>query len=308
MKVFLGLWMVFLFSACDLEFPKRPNPDLEDLDVGNQSDSKPIEGSVDARVDQTPESDIDVQEDVLTDLMDGSVPVWDASQFLDSSTRSMDSVAVADQGEDPDAALLPNPFYIDDDEDGFAEVDGDCNDRRSDIHPGVMELCDDGQDNDCNQLFDFEDPVCLALTDTVIRVTTRGAVPAMVLSVESYNRAQDIDGWQVFATEYHQRTVEVILPAITFPSNVFCGIRFNVTFYQNPDDVSPRDVIVGDPDRWLCEMNEEGMPFNDPYLSDPRIQINGEEYDIDRFIPLVVPDEPGCSMFFIVSDQGDCAL
>ena len=37
----------------------------------------------------------------------------------------------------------------DDDGDGYAEIDGDCNDEDSAVHPGSFELCD-GIDNDCD--------------------------------------------------------------------------------------------------------------------------------------------------------------
>jgi hypothetical protein len=51
----------------------------------------------------------------------------------------------------------------DDDEDGFiAEVCGgnDCNDLNPNTHPGLPENCFDGDDNDCNGVFDCLDPAC----------------------------------------------------------------------------------------------------------------------------------------------------
>jgi len=52
----------------------------------------------------------------------------------------------------------------DNDSDGFVDRScggDDCNDSDPQIHPGVEEICDDGKDNDCNNLIDTSDPVCL---------------------------------------------------------------------------------------------------------------------------------------------------
>ena len=40
--------------------------------------------------------------------------------------------------------------FVDDDGDGYREVDGDCRDNNPDVNPGVVEVCD-GIDNDCNE-------------------------------------------------------------------------------------------------------------------------------------------------------------
>ncbi|MBI4702518.1 MAG: putative metal-binding motif-containing protein, partial [Deltaproteobacteria bacterium] len=46
----------------------------------------------------------------------------------------------------------------DDDGDGYSEVQGDCNDQNADIHPGAVEICDDGIDNNCNGAKDAAEP------------------------------------------------------------------------------------------------------------------------------------------------------
>lgn len=44
----------------------------------------------------------------------------------------------------------PDANSIDDDLDGFTELQGDCNDATFGVHPGALEICGDGIDNDCN--------------------------------------------------------------------------------------------------------------------------------------------------------------
>ncbi|MDX9787859.1 MAG: MopE-related protein [Desulfobacterales bacterium] len=44
----------------------------------------------------------------------------------------------------------PKPDDVDDDGDGFTENQGDCNDADASVHPGAMEICGDGIDQDCN--------------------------------------------------------------------------------------------------------------------------------------------------------------
>ena len=43
-----------------------------------------------------------------------------------------------------------DPEDIDDDGDSYTENDGDCNDNDATIHPGAIEICGDGIDQDCN--------------------------------------------------------------------------------------------------------------------------------------------------------------
>ena len=52
---------------------------------------------------------------------------------------------------------------IDADGDGYAPIacgGGDCDDDDPNVNPGVMELCSDGIDNDCDGLVDCDDPDC----------------------------------------------------------------------------------------------------------------------------------------------------
>lgn len=60
--------------------------------------------------------------------------------------------------KDLDSAYQPQPAYgvavdtgfVDNDGDGFAEADGDCNDTDPLIHPEAEETAGDGTDSNCN--------------------------------------------------------------------------------------------------------------------------------------------------------------
>lgn len=70
-------------------------------------------------------------------------------------------------GGDSEVAELPVATSIaagspdvDDDGDGLAEVDGDCDDTSASIHPGAIEVCGDGADDDCDGHADGGDATC----------------------------------------------------------------------------------------------------------------------------------------------------
>jgi len=55
---------------------------------------------------------------------------------------------------------LENNNCVDNDGDGYSTCTGDCNDNNANINPGKNELCSDGIDNNCNQLFDCNERSC----------------------------------------------------------------------------------------------------------------------------------------------------
>ncbi|MBI2560020.1 MAG: hypothetical protein HYW14_02675 [Planctomycetes bacterium] len=83
---------------------------------------------------------------------------------------------------DNDAKQHPNQkWYKDGDNDGYSDgtnitscarpngykvqeeltaISGDCNDSNASIHPNATEVCNDGVDNDCDELIDCNDPDC----------------------------------------------------------------------------------------------------------------------------------------------------
>ncbi|MBW2258423.1 MAG: hypothetical protein JRI25_28040, partial [Deltaproteobacteria bacterium] len=60
-------------------------------------------------------------------------------------------------------ATTPGPRCTparDADGDGFSPCDGDCDDTRSAVNPGAVEVCDDDLDGDCDGNADADDPDC----------------------------------------------------------------------------------------------------------------------------------------------------
>ncbi len=64
----------------------------------------------------------------------------DGDGILEGDTLDNDCDGTIDEGTDA----------FDDDGDGFAELDGDCDDGRATVSPEVTEVCGDGVDNDCS--------------------------------------------------------------------------------------------------------------------------------------------------------------
>src|SRR3990167_6469127 len=55
--------------------------------------------------------------------------------------------------EEPTPFPTPNPNTVDNDEDGYSEIEGDCDDANSSIHPGAVERCN-GIDDNCDDVVD----------------------------------------------------------------------------------------------------------------------------------------------------------
>jgi hypothetical protein len=66
----------------------------------------------------------------------------------------------------PDSRCV-TPTCTDDDGDGYlvqqcqGQPGGDCRPQDATVHPGAIERCDNGKDDDCNGLIDRQDPACM---------------------------------------------------------------------------------------------------------------------------------------------------
>ena len=75
--------------------------------------------------------------------------------------------------------------YFDEDGDGFPSEAGDCDDTNPQIHPHQPEICDDGVDNNCDNLIDLDDPhSCSAASSVAI---AGGCVVARPMVTRSAN-------------------------------------------------------------------------------------------------------------------------
>ena len=87
-----------------------------------------------------------------------------AGGLLDSGadpTANTDTGTQTEDTEPQDTGEPPDPWEVDNDGDGLAEVDGDCDDNDSSVHPGAYDGCD-GVDQDCDDEIDED-----AATDDV---------------------------------------------------------------------------------------------------------------------------------------------
>lgn len=80
----------------------------------------------------------------------------------------------------------------DDDQDGYSENGGDCDDDDAEIHPGANEVCDDGSDNNCDGDVDCEDGDCASDPDCDREDTGKPSL----LWVQSYDPEVSTTTWQ----------------------------------------------------------------------------------------------------------------
>ncbi len=88
---------------------------------------------------------------------------WEAG--TDVAVANLDGDAYDDVVVGSPGALLTGAVFVLvggdlGDGDGFAPVDGDCDDTSAAVNPGAEEVCDDGLDNDCNGFIDGLDAPC----------------------------------------------------------------------------------------------------------------------------------------------------
>jgi len=162
----------------------------DDVIVGAYTDDDNGSGSGSAYVYMGSATGVDLGSEVKLVSLDGDE--WDyfgvsVSGAGDTNADGADDVIVGAMGDD-DAGYSSGSaytflgtcteqnWYADFDEDGFGDPDAtwfdclppngyiadasDCDDTDATVNPAAEEVCDDGLDNDCNDLADEDDPAC----------------------------------------------------------------------------------------------------------------------------------------------------
>ena len=149
-----------------------------------------------------------------------------------------------------------NTGLYDDDGDGFAETDNDCNDNNSEISPAAIEYCGDGIDNNCNGLMDQRDGCTPIDTGPIIlggiqmEATALGKGESTIMTIDVY----DADGdeltfsWQedIALTEQgHNGFDSIATQTVTWtaPSNLPSGSQGEIyTVYVIVNDGNGHEV------------------------------------------------------------------
>jgi len=143
-KIILTVAMI-LMAACGTEVPAEPQPECGE---GYRVVMRENQFYCDAEVRFDCPAGYVVVIDGNTyscEPRDTYFPTADAS--IADAGATPDSAVETDAATEPDAYIEPSEDL---DGDGYTVEDGDCDDTRSDIHPGAIEICGDSRDNDCD--------------------------------------------------------------------------------------------------------------------------------------------------------------
>jgi len=181
------------FDARDLD------GDHHDAEVTGGQDCDDTDPTIYAGAEEVPYDGID-QDCDGADLVDvdgdGEAALAAGGWDCDDGDARVSSVAeeVADHVDnDCNGVIDEHTEYGDDDGDGYAEVDGDCDDDEPAASPGETEIPGDGIDNDCDLLRD--ERVLSAAAATQVRDSGSGTLFGSVLAVGDF----DADGSQDLA-------------------------------------------------------------------------------------------------------------
>jgi len=80
-----------------------------------------------------------------------------------------------------------DPNSVDNDNDGFSENQGDCNDNDPTIAPGKAEICEDGIDQDCSGTDQecFASSICVEISDIPLETQFQAAAPNIMLLMDN---------------------------------------------------------------------------------------------------------------------------
>ena len=170
-------WEARAQEDCDSDGFTVDDGDCDDCDPLVNPDAEESCNGIDDDCDELVDEDFDLNGDGLVDCVDDDGDGYTEEEGDCDDTDGGVSPGIpeacngidddcdgeVDQGMDGFAASVPmdgTSDCIDDDGDGYTEVQGDCDDLSPIAHPNARELCLDGVDNDCNQEIDYDDQDC----------------------------------------------------------------------------------------------------------------------------------------------------
>lgn len=321
MRKRFGLWLVMVCAAgCTTNNPAvHATDDQGSSQTDAESDVRDLsvaDARTGARLDGSTDQGMGSSDALMPPMQDQGTNDSDSLTQADTRVSPPDARIDGDGSVlDPDGSVVSSdvgvsdPRNVDNDHDRFTENQGDCDDHQPTVYPNAPEVCDDGLDNDCDGRADAVDPFCRNVRDTVVIVETQGAPRAMIVAVESFNRARDLGaGWQASEFVMNESLVTVRLPAGEFPPAAFCGLRIDVLFFTDQDDVNADGEIIGEPNGTLCHVNEQGLPLIDMTIRRIAIEVAGGDYDAGDLVPVMVPGDPACYGLLVLNDGGACHL
>jgi len=182
--------------------------------------------------------------------------------------------------DDADCNGVRDDGILDDDGDGYTEVDGDCDDEDSDVFPGAREVLD-GVDNDCNDCIDDLDA--------------------------------DGDGFGYSATDACGTDCSPSLPtsdvtdyAADTDANVYPGAA-EIPYDGYDQDCDGFDLCDYDEDGYKSDLCECGSRCdcedNNPAINPGAVEDNSDGIDNDCNGDIDIPDRDGDG---VTEDAGDC--
>ena len=135
-----------------------------DLSQGVENNSKAVNISrflLTLDDDDNPDNGIAITEDVrkaaenLTINFDSGIGDFESDHAVIQAIASLTALTASGQrtlvsAETAQTHLRNTLAGIDNDEDGYTENEGDCDDSSADVHPGADDICGDGIDQDCS--------------------------------------------------------------------------------------------------------------------------------------------------------------